>query len=61
MAEYEVRFRVRVPDGIQASDEQVQEWLRFNCRDNAEMRNDNPLAFRDPEPVRGSFDVRRSA
>lgn len=44
MARYEVRCEVEVPEEIatQVTEEQVEDWARFNLNENGELR-DNPL------------------
>jgi hypothetical protein len=42
MARYEVRCEVEVPDTIQVTEEQVEDWARFNLYENGELCN-NPL------------------
>ncbi len=42
MARYELRCEVEIPDTIQVTEEQVEDWARFNLYENGELR-DNPL------------------
>ncbi len=51
-----VTFDVDVPDEVQATDEEIEEWLRFNLNDNGSMSNKNPLATREVTPVFPSFE-----
>ncbi len=46
MARYEVRCEVEIPDTTQVTEEQVEDWARFNLYENGELR-DNPLQDRD--------------
>lgn len=54
----EIRFQVEVPD-VGATDEQIEDWLRFGLHDVGSIDNDNPLldVHGDPEPVFGTFDI----
>ena len=61
MATYEVRFSVRVPDDVKATREEVEAWLRFECHDNGELSNANPLIEHCPQPMRGTFKVLQTA
>ncbi len=51
-----VTFDVEVPAEANATDEQIEEWLRFNLNDNGCMSNDNPLATKGVAPVFPSFE-----
>lgn len=44
----EVKMTVRIPKAATVDD--VEEWLRFEFRDNGSMRNANPLSSCEPEP-----------
>lgn len=46
-----VSFDVNIPDDI--SDDEIEEWLRFNLHDNGEMSADNPLVDTEIEPYGG--------
>jgi hypothetical protein len=54
----EIKFQVEVPD-VGATDEQIEDWLRFVFCDNDSIDMENPLILDhgDPEPVFGIFDV----
>ena len=39
-----VRFKVDLPEGVTATDEEVLAWLRFNLGENGELRLSNPLS-----------------
>jgi len=52
-----IEFEVEVPD-VGATEEQIIEWLRFECHDNGSMEMSNPLLDKDPTPSLGSFEVR---
>ena len=47
-----VNFEVVAP--IEATVEQVREWIAFELNARADMQEDNPLAEYDLEPTRGS-------
>ena len=53
----EVKFEIEIPDTIAATNQQLEEWLRFSLNDNGTIRNDNPLlaAGVTAEPVFGTF------
>lgn len=51
-----VEFEVDVPD-VEATEEDVIEWLRFSFHDNGDMKIANPLSSKEPEPVSGTFDL----
>ena len=49
-----VEFEVEVPvDDV--TDEQIEEWLRFECHDNGQMSLKNPLVDEQIEPIFGTF------
>jgi hypothetical protein len=49
-----VEFEVNIPvEG--ATEEQIEEWLRFSFGDNGVMENKNPLSNFEPEPIFGTF------
>ena len=54
MSKVRVTFDVELPN-IEATDEEVEEWLRFNLHDNGSMSMKNPLADEEVEPVFPSF------
>lgn len=54
---YEVRFTVRLPEGVCATQREVEDWLRFNLRDTGSLDNKNQLTDYEPEPLRGTFRV----
>ena len=39
---YEVRFTVRLPEGVCATQREVEDWLRFNLRDTGSLDNKMP-------------------
>ena len=49
-----VNFEVDVPED--ATDDQIEEWLRFRLNDNGCMDGDNPLSKHDVEPIFGTFE-----
>ena len=58
MARYEVRCEVEVPDDIQVTEEQVEDWARFNFGVTA-LEDSNPLKDLDLEAVAFTTRVRR--
>ena len=49
-----VTFVTEVPDR-EHTDEQLEEWLRFELNDNGEMDGDNPFAGVEVVPDFGTF------
>ena len=49
-----VEFHVEVPLE-DVSDEQIEEWLRFQLHDNGQMSMKNPLVNHEVEPIFGTF------
>ena len=47
-------FDVEVPD-VEHTDEQLEEWIRFELGDNGHMKANNPFEGHEPEPVFGTF------
>lgn len=58
---YEVRFTVKLPDGISATPKEAEDWLRFYLHDNCSLAGTNPLIDHEPEPLRGTFRVFQTA
>ena len=57
MDHYEVRFTVRLPAGVAATQAEAKAWLRFYLRDNGSLDGKNPLSDQEPEPLRGTFRI----
>lgn len=51
---FKVEFEVEIEDDI-ATDEQIEEWLRFELNDNGKMASSNPLSNQIVEPLIGTF------
>jgi hypothetical protein len=49
-----VEFEVKIPVE-DVTDEQIEEWLRFELHDNGMMKGGNPLERFDVEPIFGTF------
>lgn len=58
MARYVVRCEVEVPDQYQATTEQVEDWARFELRENGHLI-DNPLSKVEFEAVAFTVEVSR--
>ena len=57
MQRVQVKFEVELPETEREPTwKEVEEWLRFEFRDNGSMKIANPLSSHEPEPVFGSFD-----
>lgn len=56
MARYEVRCEVEVPDELNATDKQVQEWVTFELHETCMMES-SPLSSREFSAVRFSVEV----
>ena len=54
-----ITFDVALPENIEVSDEQIEEWLRFELHDNGEMLSSNPLSILEVKPIYGTFTWRR--
>lgn len=55
----EIKFKVDVPDDVGATEEQIEDWLRFSFHDSCDIDGSNPLLDQhgDAEPVFGTFDI----
>ena len=51
-----VEFEVEIPDGM--SEDTITEWLRWEFRDNGQIKTSNPLANKVAEPVPYTFEWR---
>lgn len=51
---YKVEFEFEVEDD-KATDEQIEEWLRYRLNDNGSMTTKNPLGDLEVEPIFGTF------
>lgn len=49
-----VEYEIEVP-GVDASDEEIEEWLRYETNDNGCMSTKNPLYHTPIEPVFGTL------
>ena len=49
-----IEFYVEIPD-VGATEEEAQDWLRFEFGDWGEIEGDNPLIGHHAEPYPGSF------
>jgi hypothetical protein len=49
-----IGFDIEVSDR-EHTDEQLEEWLRFELNDNGEMDGDNPFAGVEVVPIFGTF------
>lgn len=50
-----IEFEVEIPDNIEHTDNELEEFLRFEFRDNGSMSGDNPFKKLYIEPVFGTF------
>jgi hypothetical protein len=50
-----VQYEIELPID-NATDEEIEEWLRFELHDNGEMSCKNPFDEFEPEPIFGTFD-----
>jgi hypothetical protein len=57
MATIKIEFKMRLP--VLTTDEEVEEWLRYQLHDNGSMQLDNALSEYEIEPVRGSLTWRK--
>lgn len=49
-----VEYDVNIPlDNV--TDDEIEEWLRFELRDNGIMNGNNPLSSYEPQPIFGTF------
>lgn len=56
MGKVRIEFDAIIPD-IEHTDEELEEWLRYEFGDNGSMSLKNPFAGkRRPEPIFGTFD-----
>ncbi len=49
-----IEFEVELPD-VDHTDTQLEEWLRFEFRDNGCMKQANPFNGNEPDPIFGTF------
>ena len=54
---YEVRFTVKLPEGIAATQKEAEDWLRFYLHDNGSLAGANPLIDHEPKPLPGTFRI----
>ena len=54
MSRVHIEFDVELPK-IEATTNEVEEWLRFNLHDNGCMKMNNPLEAYEVEPIFGTF------
>lgn len=59
MAKVKVEYEILIPLP-DATDEQIEEWLRFELHDNGDTKAKNPLGKFEPEPIFGTFDWHRT-
>ena len=54
----EIKFKVDVPD-VGATEQEIEDWLRFSFRDSAQIDGLNPLLDQhgDAEPIFGTFGI----
>ena len=57
MANIKIEFQMRLP--VPATDEEVEEWLKYQLHDNGSMQLDNALSEYEIEPIRGSLTWRK--
>lgn len=52
-----VEFEIELPvvDGVQPTDDEIEEWLRYELNDNGGMELANPLSGEQVEPIFGTF------
>ena len=51
-----IEFEVNLPDNIELTDDEIEEFLRYHFRDNGIMSGRNPLVNEvEPEPIFGTF------
>jgi hypothetical protein len=53
---YDVRFTVTIPDGIEATEEEVTKWIRFELHEVAQL-NHSPVSDLDMQADFGSVSV----
>ena len=51
-----VSFDINIPDEYEDCHESIEEFLRFEYRDNGVMSGDNPLRNEIVEPIYGTFE-----
>ena len=51
--EYEILLPIE-----NATDDEIEQWLRFELHDNGTMKGSNPFNEYEPEPIFGTFDWR---
>ena len=56
---YRVSFEFRTPDVLKATQEQVEEWVKYVVGYSGSLKGENPLANEDFDPVYGSLKVVR--
>lgn len=52
--EFDVRFTVRIPAGVEATPSEVEAWLRFYLHATGTLAGDNPLIDHEPEATPGT-------
>ena len=50
-----IEFEVDLPDDIEHTDEELEEFIRFELGDNGRMNGSNPFNGMEVEPVFGTF------
>jgi len=57
MASIKVEFEMQLP--VPATDDEIEEWLRFELHDNGSMQSHNPLSECEIDPIHGSIRWRK--
>lgn len=50
-----IEFEAELPDDIEHTEDELEEFLRFEIGDNGAMSGDNPFSGEIVEPVFGTF------
>lgn len=51
-----IEFEIDLPNNINATDEEIEEFLRFELNDNGVINGSNPFINHSIEPIFGTFE-----
>lgn len=50
-----LEYEVEIPDSINASEDEIEDWVRFEIGDNGSLNGKNPLINERLKPIFGSL------